>query len=217
MKIKTKLKRYLTTLKKELNDLVSQSAFKEIEQAIENLKEEEKDPLDTSTFETPKQILGKDKAIAIFSDGACRGNPGPGAWACVAQDYSGHILFELSEVDKHTTNNRMELLGAYEGMMFLKNYLLKQSQSANQIELHVFTDSQYLVNGMNSWVLGWKNRGWKKADNKVPENVEIWQNLDNIKTEFKSVMFHWVKGHAGHPQNEFCDKLANLALDNEGH
>lgn len=213
MKLKSKLKRYVTTLKKELGELVDPNIFEQLKEGIEKFEEPQSDPLDTSRFETPKEIVDKENNVAIFSDGACRGNPGPGAWACVAQDHTGHIIFELSEVDQLTTNNKMELSGALEGMRYLKHKL----NDVKMIDLHVYTDSQYLVNGMNSWVEGWKRRGWKKADNKVPENVEIWQQLDAMKEAYKSVKFHWVKGHAGHPQNEFCDKLANIALDNEGH
>lgn len=212
--MKAKLKRYLSTLKKELGNNIDPSLFDTLKDAIDSLEEKnESTVLDTSTFEIPKEVLGKEMSVAIFSDGACRGNPGPGAWACVAQDHTGHILFELSEVETLTTNNQMELKGALEGMLYLKHKI----PNFSQIDLHVFTDSQYLVNGMNSWVVGWKNRGWKKADKKAPENLEIWQQLDSIRNDFKSLRFHWVKGHAGHPQNEFCDRLANIALDNEGH
>ena len=83
-------------------------------------------------------------------------------------------------------------------------------------KLILFSDSKYVVDGLKSWIHGWKRRGWKKADKKVPENVELWQQLDQLVSKFKNIEYQWVKGHAGHPQNERCDQLANEALDDAG-
>ncbi|PJB52460.1 MAG: ribonuclease HI, partial [Bdellovibrio sp. CG_4_9_14_3_um_filter_39_7] len=82
-----------------------------------------------------------------------------------------------------------------------------------KLEVHVYTDSRYIVDGMNQWLQGWKQRGWRKADNKVPENLEYWKRLDEITSFYWSVGFHWVRGHSGHPQNEHCDRLCNQAID----
>jgi ribonuclease HI len=216
MKVKNKLNKYLNSLKKELADDSLSEAFSSIKKAINNLPDQA-DEADSGEFVVPKEIQGNKEAVAIFSDGACRGNPGPGAWGTMAQDSEGKILFELSEVDGQTTNNRMEMSGALEGMKYLLHYLNERMRDPNHIDVHVITDSKYLVDGMNSWVAGWKKRGWRKADKKVPENVELWQKLDEIRNHYRHVQFHWVKGHAGHPQNEFCDQLANQALDHEGY
>ena len=146
-----------------------------------------------------------------FSDGACRGNPGPGAWGSLIQEPDGRLVFESSDVEVPTTNNRMEMTGALRCLEFL----IEQGKGSSKII--IISDSKYLVDGMNSWVAGWKKRGWKKADRKTPENVDLWQSLDEIRQSFREVQFSWVKGHAGHPQNERCDQLANEALDRAGH
>ena len=229
MKHKKQLLMHLSALQKNLARPDLDESFANIQKAIEQLPAQhnsDKSNSDKSNsdkshtvinFEVPDQVKGNPNAIVIFSDGACRGNPGPGAWGAIAQDHSHKILFELSQVADHTTNNKMELSGALEGMRYLIDYLQQHTRQAGEVDLHVVTDSKYLVDGMNSWVAGWKRRGWKKADKKVPENIELWQGLDELKSRFNRVDFHWVKGHAGHPQNEYCDKLANEALDNEGY
>lgn len=157
------------------------------------------------------QKLAEDH-IFLFTDGACRGNPGPGAWGALAQDNKGEILFEASDSDEHTTNNIMELTAVLEGLEFL----VEEYSDHSQLTIHVYSDSKYVVEGMKSWVFGWKRRGWKKADNKTPENVQIWQALDQVRDNFADVFFYWVKGHSGHPQNERVDELANIALDTAG-
>ncbi|WP_417335187.1 ribonuclease HI [Halobacteriovorax marinus] len=159
----------------------------------------------------PKEIKN-DKSFAIFSDGACRGNPGPGAWGMVGQDSSGAVLFKGSGVETNTTNNRMEMIGALEAMKSLKGHGINLSES----KVFLYSDSKYVVDGMKSWVSGWKSRGWKKADKKIPENVDLWKELDTIASCFENIQYLWVKGHAGHPQNELCDQLANEALDDSG-
>ncbi|PIK16746.1 MAG: ribonuclease HI [Halobacteriovorax sp. JY17] len=151
-------------------------------------------------------------AYALFSDGACRGNPGPGAWGMVGQNAKGEVLFKGSGVETTTTNNRMEMMGAIEAM----KYLLSEGVNTDSAEVYLYSDSKYVVDGLKSWMQGWKNRGWKKADKKTPENVDLWQELDRISSSFSNIQYLWVKGHAGHPQNELCDQLANEALDDSG-
>ncbi|MDH4469053.1 MAG: ribonuclease HI [Bacteriovoracaceae bacterium] len=152
---------------------------------------------------------------AIFSDGACRGNPGPGAWSCVAQDFEGEVIYQAASFDEKTTNNRMELSGSLEGMKQFLEYAKEFHLPLHQVKLFVVSDSRYVVDGMTSWVKGWKARGWKKADNKVPENVELWKELDSVRSQIVNVEFKWVKGHADHPQNEYCDRMCNELLDRE--
>lgn len=171
---------------------------------------------DGSELPLPKEIKAEND-FALFSDGACRGNPGPGAWGSIGQNAEGELIFESSGVEVSTTNNRMELIGAIDALESLKNHLNEElCGGAAKANVFLYSDSKYVVDGMKSWVAGWKKRGWKKADKKVPENVELWQQLDAIKGDFWQVNWHWVKGHAGHPQNERCDQIANNALDDSG-
>lgn len=165
---------------------------------------------DAGEFPLPQQL--DEGNLFLFTDGACRGNPGPGAWGAMAQDHNGEIVFEASHFNDHTTNNIMELTAVLAGLEQLE----EDFPNAAELSIHVYSDSKYVVDGMKSWVAGWKRRGWKKADNKVPNNVEIWQALDKIKDNFADVKFYWVKGHSGHPQNERVDQLANIALDSAG-
>lgn len=160
-------------------------------------------------YPIPDEI--KSGGLAAFSDGACRGNPGPGSWGYIVQETSGKVTQELSGIDKHTTNNKMELLGAIKAL----EYLLASDRESE--EIYLFTDSTYVVKGITEWVKGWKARGWRKADKKAPENLELWQKLDEISQSFENLHYRWVKGHAGHPQNERCDQLANMALDEAGY
>ena len=168
------------------------------------------------SFPLPDEILEDEQSFALFSDGACRGNPGPGAWGSLGQDPSGLVLFEASGVDLQTTNNRMELEGAIQGLVALKKYCFESSLDLKVTSIYLYSDSKYVVDGMTRWVYSWKGRGWKKADKKEPENLEQWKTLDELVQEFYKVHFRWVKGHAGHPQNEKCDELANQALDESG-
>ncbi len=154
--------------------------------------------------------LKKGYEYLAFSDGACRGNPGPGAWGSLVQKNDESIVFEGSGVETNTTNNRMELQGAIECLKFL------EAQGKEKAFILLFSDSKYVVDGLSQWVKGWKARGWKKADKKVPENVELWQELDSLSEKFSNIKLRWVKGHSGHPQNEYCDQLANKALDEAG-
>jgi len=142
------------------------------------------------------------KQIEIFTDGACRGNPGPGGWGAILQ--YGDKTRELCGGAELTTNNRMELTAAIEALNALTR--------ACDVELH--TDSQYVKNGVQSWMKGWKKNGWRTADKKPVKNRDLWERLD-AAVQRHDVDWHWVKGHAGHAENERCDELATQAADGE--
>lgn len=192
----------------------------QLEERIKLYQEDDSGPNSTKVeaYPLPSSILNGGKVFALFSDGACRGNPGPGAWGAIGQSGSGEVLFESSGIECSTTNNRMELEGAISSLSNILNYLEEMSLSATDpnVFIHLFSDSKYVIDGLDKWVHGWKLRGWKKADNKVPENIELWKNLDQLVGKFRNIRYHWVKGHNGHPQNERCDQLANKALDESG-
>jgi len=137
--------------------------------------------------------------VLIFTDGACSGNPGPGGWGAILE-YDGHYK-EMSGGAAQTTNNQMELTAAIEALNALKRPC--------KVELH--TDSQYVKNGINSWIAGWKRNGWKTADKKPVKNVELWQALDEAVSKHE-VEWHWVRGHAGNRLNERADQLANEGM-----
>lgn len=138
-------------------------------------------------------------SVIIHTDGACSGNPGPGGWGAVLQ-YNGHIK-ELSGGAELTTNNQMELTAAIEALNALKRPC--------KVDLH--TDSQYVKNGIGSWMFGWKKNGWKTADKKPVKNLELWQALDEAVKRHQ-ITWHWVKGHAGDEFNERADRLANEGM-----
>ncbi|MFZ9616070.1 MAG: ribonuclease HI [Fluviibacter sp.] len=140
--------------------------------------------------------------IQIYSDGACRGNPGPGGWGTLLR-YRGHEK-TLHGGERDTTNNRMELQAVISGLAALK------PDNATPVEVH--TDSKYVQQGMQSWIHGWKRNGWKTSDKKPVKNADLWQQLDALAQKF-NVSWHWVKGHAGHPENERADQLANQGID----
>jgi ribonuclease HI len=137
--------------------------------------------------------------VTIHTDGACSGNPGPGGWGAVLQ--YGETVKELKGGEALTTNNRMELTAAIEALNALKR--------ACEIELH--TDSQYVKNGLTSWIFGWKKNGWKTAGKKPVKNVELWQALDAAVARHK-IDWRWVKGHNGDEFNERADQLANEGM-----
>lgn len=140
------------------------------------------------------------KSVEIYTDGACRGNPGPGGWGAVLR-YNGNER-ELSGGELETTNNRMEMTAAIRALEALKEPC--------RVELH--TDSVYLRNGITEWLPNWRARGWRTANRKPVKNQDLWQALDAL-TSRHEVAWHWVKGHAGHPENERADALANRGLD----
>ncbi len=139
--------------------------------------------------------------VEIYADGACRGNPGPGGWAALLI-HKGNEK-ELFGAERHTTNNRMELTAAIRALEALK----KSGTSAR-----VYTDSQYVIKGIEEWVGGWKARGWRTADKKPVKNQDLWEQLDALAARH-SLEWHWVKGHSGVPGNERVDALANRAID----
>ena len=140
-----------------------------------------------------------DQRVTIYTDGACSGNPGPGGWGAILT--FGETRKELMGGEAHTTNNRMELMAAIAALEALKRSCI--------VDLH--TDSQYLRNGIMSWIHGWKKNGWRTADKKPVKNVDLWQRLDAALKSHK-VEWHWVKGHAGHPMNERADELAREGI-----
>ncbi|WP_444905762.1 ribonuclease HI [Microbulbifer sp. ANSA003] len=140
------------------------------------------------------------KQITIYTDGACRGNPGPGGWGALL--VYGEREKELFGGEAHTTNNRMELLAAIKALEALKQPC--------KVDLH--TDSQYLRQGITGWINNWKKNGWKTASKKPVKNADLWRQLDESVSEH-DVEWHWVKGHAGHPGNERADQLANRGVD----
>ena len=138
--------------------------------------------------------------IQIFTDGACRGNPGPGGWGVILR--SGSHEKELFGGEQSTTNNRMELRAAIEGLAALK----RPSQ------VTVTTDSQYVRQGITQWIEGWKRNQWRTSAKKPVKNQDLWQLLDEL-TSRHEVTWEWVKGHSGHPDNEHADALANRGID----
>ena len=138
--------------------------------------------------------------IEIFTDGACRGNPGPGGWGAILR--SGSHEKTISGAEKHTTNNRMELMAVIGALTAIK----KPSALA------ITTDSQYVKNGITKWIHGWKKNGWKTSDKKPVKNADLWDQLDKL-TQPHDIKWHWVRGHTGHPENEWADELANAAID----
>jgi len=137
--------------------------------------------------------------VVIYTDGACKGNPGPGGWGAWLK--SGEHEKELWGGDPTTTNNRMELTAVIEALASLKK----------RCKVVVYTDSEYVRNGITSWIHNWKARGWKTADKKPVKNIELWQRLDALAAGHE-VTWRWVKGHAGDPGNERADELANRGI-----
>ncbi|MBP9682741.1 MAG: ribonuclease HI, partial [Bacteriovorax sp.] len=149
------------------------------------------------SFALPEQLRELSSGFAIFADGACRGNPGPGAWATLIQDTKAEIILKSSGVDVPTTNNKMELEGVIRGLKGLVEKWIEEGFSDHESPVFIFSDSKYVIDGIEKWVPGWKSRGWKKADQKAPENLVLWQELDELKERFNHITFLWVKGHAG--------------------
>jgi ribonuclease HI len=137
--------------------------------------------------------------VVIYTDGACKGNPGPGGWGVWLR--AGSHEKELWGGDRQTTNNRMELTAVIEALASLKR----------PCAVTLFTDSEYVRNGITRWIHGWKERGWKTADKKPVKNIELWQRLDALNAAHR-VDWRWVKGHAGDPGNERADQLANRGV-----
>lgn len=137
--------------------------------------------------------------VDVYTDGACKGNPGPGGWGVLLR-WNGHEK-ELFGGELNTTNNRMELRAAIEALVALKR--------DSSVRLH--TDSKYVLDGITTWIHNWKKRGWKTADKKPVKNVDLWQQLDALARQY-TITWVWVKGHAGHDGNERADALANRGV-----
>ena len=138
--------------------------------------------------------------VAIYTDGSCLGNPGPGGWGAIL--VYGDVEKEMSGGEDNTTNNRMELLAAIMALEALKR----------PVAVTLTSDSSYLKDGITKWIHGWKKNGWKTAAKKPVANQDLWQRLDEAITPHQ-INWQWVKGHAGHPMNERCDDLARLAAE----
>ena len=138
--------------------------------------------------------------IDLFTDGACSGNPGPGGWGVILR-WRSHEK-ELSGAEASTTNNRMELMAAIQGLEAIKR----------PARVRIHTDSNYLKDGITTWIHGWKMKGWRTADKKPVKNVDLWQRLERAQAPHE-VSWHWVRGHAGHPENERADALARAAIE----
>ena len=142
------------------------------------------------------------KTVEIYTDGACSGNPGPGGWGAVLR-YENYQK-EFSGYESNTTNNRMEITALIKALQMLKE----------PCKVKVCTDSKYVCDSISKgWALSWKKKGWKKSDGKPALNSDLWEQLLNL-LEIHDIEFTWVKGHAGHPENELCDTLATNAIKN---
>lgn len=140
------------------------------------------------------------ETVEIFTDGACRGNPGPGGWGALLR--YGDVEKTLHGGEQHTTNNRMELLAVIKALEALKK----------PCQISLYSDSKYVLGGITEWMENWKKRNWKTASKKPVQNVELWQRLDALAAQHQ-IDWHWVKGHSGHRENEIADQLANQGID----
>jgi ribonuclease HI len=140
------------------------------------------------------------KHVEIFTDGACRGNPGPGGWGALLRFNSNEKTLYGGEPE--TTNNRMELTAAIEGLKALKQ----------KCQVDLTTDSQYVRKGITQWLANWKRNGWRTASKTPVKNADLWRALDELSQQHQ-ISWHWVKGHAGHRENEIADQLANRGID----
>ncbi len=140
--------------------------------------------------------------VEMFTDGACRGNPGIGGWGVLLRSRDKEKTLHGGEA--HTTNNRMELTAVIKGLEAL----------SKSCEIIITSDSKYVLLGVTEWMENWKKRGWKTAGKKPVQNVDLWQQLD-LLTQSHTIQWKWVKGHSGHPENEIADELANLGIDEQ--
>lgn len=141
-----------------------------------------------------------DKTIELFTDGACKGNPGIGGWGALLR--FGETEKRLHGGEKETTNNRMELMAVIQGLEALKE----------PCQVRITTDSKYVLQGMTEWLANWKRRNWQTATKKPVLNADLWRRLDSVAA-LHELEWHWVKGHSGHRENEIADQLANLGID----
>ena len=156
--------------------------------------------MNTEEWKSPKKKNNSEgehmKEVTLYTDGACSGNPGPGGWGAILV-YMNYKK-EMSGGEKETTNNRMELMAAIEGLSALKE----------PCKVKLVSDSKYLIDGLSKgWARSWKSKGWKKSDGKQALNIELWEKLLELE-DYHNIEYEWVKGHAGHPYNERCDEMA---------
>ena len=144
-------------------------------------------------------MTDEDEIVEIYTDGACRGNPGVGGWGALLR--FGNVERAIKGAERNTTNNRMELMAAIEALAALKR----------KIRVNLYTDSKYVKNGITQWLPQWRSRNWKTASKKPVKNVDLWQRLDEAAARH-DVSWHWVRGHSGHPENERADELARQGL-----
>lgn len=144
--------------------------------------------------------MAKQTTVEIFTDGACRGNPGPGGWGALMR-YDGKEK-HLFGGEEHTTNNRMELMAAIEALRALKK----------PCKISLTTDSVYVKDGINKWIHNWIRNGWRTANKQAVKNADLWQQLHRL-SQMHTIEWHWVRGHTGHPENEMADELANRGID----
>ena len=140
------------------------------------------------------------KKVDIYTDGACRGNPGPGGWGALL--IHNDVKKTIYGGEKDTTNNRMEMTAVIEALKLIKS----------DCEISLYTDSKYVMDGVNKWLSGWKQKGWKTSNKKPVKNQDLWESIDECITKH-NIEWHWVKGHTGNPGNELADELANRGID----
>ena len=140
--------------------------------------------------------------VELFTDGACSGNPGPGGWAFILKHAASDSQKEANGGDPDTTNNRMELMAVIQGLEAL----------SRPTKVDLYSDSQYVLNGLKSWMASWKKRGWKTASKQPVKNQDLWMRLDELMST-RTLSFHWIRGHNDHPENERADRLAVAARD----
>ena len=140
--------------------------------------------------------------VELYTDGACSGNPGPGGWAFILKNPESGREHVSSGGERSTTNNRMELISVIRGLEHLKR----------PCTVDLYSDSQYVVNGLNEWMDGWKKKNWRNSKRQPVKNAELWKRLDELR-EVHTINCHWVRGHSDHPENERCDALAVAAIE----
>ncbi len=156
----------------------------------------------TGARKKPEAAAQGRASVELYTDGACSGNPGPGGWAYILRHPATGKEKEEAGAELETTNNRMELIAVIRGLEALKE----------PAEVEIFSDSQYVLNGLKEWMESWKKRGWRTADKKPVKNRELWEELDALKAKH-TLHFHWIRGHNEHPENERCDQLAVAARE----
>jgi ribonuclease HI len=137
--------------------------------------------------------------VNLYTDGACKGNPGPGGWGYILRHPATGKQRECSGGERETTNNRMELMAVIQGLSAL----------TKPTHVLLFSDSKYVLDGLKTWIISWKKNGWKTSSKAPVKNIDLWQALDALRQKH-DIEFHWIKGHAGHPENERCDELSVL-------